>query len=104
MAEGKWCATGVQVVLPMCLFCQLVSPQQTAAYKLTLDTNRPPPPLAELFQDMVAQAQVSHCAHCKKTTACCELVLHMSLLWHAARLCCYPVESTLLACSAKATT
>ena len=45
----------------MCLFCQIVPPQQTAAYKLTLDTNRPPPQLADLFQDMVAQAQAGHC-------------------------------------------
>ena len=42
----------------MCLFCQLVAPQQAAVYKLTLDTNRPPPQLVELFEDMVAQAQV----------------------------------------------
>lgn len=48
----------VQVALPMCLFCQLVAPQQAAVYKLTLDTNQPPPQLVELFEDMVAQAQV----------------------------------------------
>lgn len=54
-------ADDVQVALPMCLFCHLVPPQQTAAYKLTLDTNRAPPQLADLFQDMVAQAQAGHC-------------------------------------------
>jgi len=48
------------VSLPLCLFCQLVAPQQAALYKLTLDTNRPPPQLVDLFQDMVAQAQVRH--------------------------------------------
>lgn len=53
-------AHAVQVALPMCLFCQIVTPQQTATYKLTLDTNRPPPQLADLFQDMVAQAQAGH--------------------------------------------
>lgn len=48
----------LQVALPLSLFCQLVAPQQAAVFKVTLDTNRPPPQLVELFQDMVAQAQV----------------------------------------------
>lgn len=49
----------MQVPLPLTLFCQLVAPQQTAQHKLTLDTNRAPPPLADLFEDLVAQSQAS---------------------------------------------
>lgn len=53
-------ADDMQVALPLSLFCRLVAPQQAAVYKLTLDTNRLPPQLVELFQDMLAQAQVHH--------------------------------------------
>ena len=33
----------LQVDLPLCLFCQLVPPVKTAAYKITVATNRNPP-------------------------------------------------------------
>lgn len=48
----------MQVVLPLTLFCQLVVPQQTAQHKLTLEINRAPPLLVDLFEDLVAQNQV----------------------------------------------
>lgn len=54
----------MQVGLPLALFCQLVSPQQTAQHKLTLDTNWPPPPLVDLFEDLVAQSQVRQLIVC----------------------------------------
>ena len=38
----------------MALFCDVVSPIKAAAYKVTLDTNRPPPRLADLFEDVIA--------------------------------------------------
>ena len=43
-----------EVEAPMALFCDVVSPIKAAAYKVTLDTNRPPPRLADLFEDVIA--------------------------------------------------
>ncbi|DBB01694.1 hypothetical protein WJX77_000727 [Trebouxia sp. C0004] len=57
-SSGEPRTTSTKVTLPLSLFCQLVAPQQAAVFKVTLDTNRPPPQLADLFQDMVAQAQM----------------------------------------------
>ena len=87
----------VQVALPLCLFCGLVAPVQTAAFKLTLDTNRPPPPLAELFEDMLAQAQVNtmssptecfgacHACIFIKSLLCFEACLHTCQQYHVMR-------------------
>lgn len=87
---GASVANDVQVALPMCLFCQIVPPQQTAAYKLTLDTNRPPPQLADLFQDMVAQAQAGHCL-----IACKQLPLFLAAAWSFVQMCTPPADSAL---------
>ncbi|DBA69081.1 TPA: hypothetical protein ACH3X2_013241 [Trebouxia sp. C0005] len=57
-SSGEPRTTSTKVALPLSLFCQLVAPQQAAVFKVTLDTNRPPPQLVDLFQDMVAQAQM----------------------------------------------
>ena len=42
--------------LPMTLFAELVPPIKEAAYKLVIDTNRAPPQLTSLFDDMVSQS------------------------------------------------
>ncbi|KAL0044614.1 hypothetical protein WJX82_002814 [Trebouxia sp. C0006] len=57
-SSGEPRTTSTKVALPLSLFCQLVAPQQAAVFKVTLDTNQPPPQLVDLFQDMVAQAQM----------------------------------------------
>lgn len=41
----------VDVTLPLCLFVFPVPPVKAAKYKITLDTNRPPPVLTSLFED-----------------------------------------------------
>lgn len=44
------------MALPLGLFVALVAPVKAAApCRLTIDTNRDPPPLPDLFYDMVAQ-------------------------------------------------
>ncbi|KAK3251108.1 hypothetical protein CYMTET_39543 [Cymbomonas tetramitiformis] len=45
-----------EVKLPMCLFCQVVAPLKNAGFKITLDTNRMPPLLTNLFDDLVQQS------------------------------------------------
>ncbi|XP_065833993.1 protein PTHB1-like [Oscarella lobularis] len=41
------------IELPLSLFCTPCSPSKAAQYKITLDTNKPPLPLAELFPEFV---------------------------------------------------
>ena len=42
----------VWVALPLCLFVVAVPPVKAARFKLTLDTNRPPPVLTSLFEEL----------------------------------------------------
>lgn len=54
--EGAPCCACCDVALPLGLFVALVAPVKAAApCRLTIDTNRDPPPLPDLFYDMVAQ-------------------------------------------------
>jgi len=46
------------VTLPLCLFCTIVAPLKNAGYKITLDTNKMPPQMTQLFEDMVMQSTV----------------------------------------------
>ncbi|GLI70845.1 hypothetical protein VaNZ11_015856, partial [Volvox africanus] len=46
----------LDVSLPLCAFCQVIPPVKNAEYKVTLSTNRAPPPLGSLFEDMLAAA------------------------------------------------
>jgi Bardet-Biedl syndrome 9 protein len=48
------------VMLPLCLFCQVVPPVKNAAYKITLDTTRMPPMLTTLFEDLVSTSVLAH--------------------------------------------
>lgn len=50
-ASGEPRTAVVDVALPLCLFVFPVPPVKAAKYKLTLDTNRPPPVLTSLFED-----------------------------------------------------
>jgi len=43
------------VQLPLCLACKLIPPVKNTTFKFTLDTNRMPPLLADLFEDMLGQ-------------------------------------------------
>jgi Bardet-Biedl syndrome 9 protein len=42
--------------LPVCLACRVVAPLKNAQFVFTLDTNRDPPPLTELFEDILTTA------------------------------------------------
>ncbi|GIM12857.1 hypothetical protein Vretimale_16089, partial [Volvox reticuliferus] len=46
----------LDVALPLCAFCQVIPPVKNAEYKVTLSTNRAPPPLGSLFEDVLAAA------------------------------------------------
>jgi len=84
------------VTLPLCLFCQVrpsaagtemiihhpptglipmsvgtqqvVQPVKNAAYKITLDTNRMPPALTTLFEDLVSVSEIAN-DHAQRTAA-----------------------------------
>eukprot|EP00118_Oscarella_pearsei_P013887 m.115130 g.115130 ORF g.115130 m.115130 type:complete len:899 (+) comp37533_c0_seq3:53-2749(+) len=45
------------VELPLTLFCTPCSPSKTAPFKITLDTNKPPLPLAEIFPEFIEGEQ-----------------------------------------------
>jgi len=49
-----------EVALPMCLFCEVVAPLKNAGYKITLDTNRMPPQLTQLFDDLVSNSVLAN--------------------------------------------
>lgn len=46
--------------LPMCLASRVVTPLKNCQYMFTLDTNRPPPPLSELFEDILTTAMATN--------------------------------------------
>lgn len=54
--QGQSQAAVATLKLPAGLFVDLVPPIKEAAYKIVLDTNRPPPQLTLLFDDLVAQS------------------------------------------------
>ncbi len=49
-----------EVQLPLCLFGSLVSPVKSAAFKITLDTNRDAPQLVSVFEDIFAASQENY--------------------------------------------
>ena len=55
-SKGEPRAVFASFRLPLALFAELVPPIKESAYKLVLDTNRAPPQLTALFDDMVAQS------------------------------------------------
>ncbi|KAG2488148.1 hypothetical protein HYH03_013291 [Edaphochlamys debaryana] len=46
----------LDLALPLCAFCTVVPPVKSAEFKVTLSTNRPPPPLGSVFEDALAAA------------------------------------------------
>lgn len=54
-AAGEPRTAQCDIVLPLCLVCTLSPPLKHNTYKFTLDTNKPPPPLPALFDDMLQQ-------------------------------------------------
>lgn len=54
-AGGQPRASYLEVALPLALFCRAVGPVKNASYKITVDTNRAPPHLGNLFQDIAPQ-------------------------------------------------
>ena len=68
----------LQVALPMPLYCQACAPQQASTFKLTINTNKPPPPLSALFEDVLAhspQARPPHAACCLHESVLCQLCM-----------------------------
>jgi Bardet-Biedl syndrome 9 protein len=59
------CST-LLVPLPLCLFCTVVPPVKNAEYKLTVSTNRDPPQMVDIFQDMLVQVCRRGKGHAKK--------------------------------------
>ncbi|MEW5301465.1 MAG: hypothetical protein WDW36_004324 [Sanguina aurantia] len=57
--DGQPRCAHLAVALPLCLFVGLVAPVKSAAFKLTITTNRSPPPLPSLFEDLMAVAPQS---------------------------------------------
>ena len=53
----------LQVALPMPLYCRVCAPQQAATFKLTINTNKPPPPLSALFEDVLAHSPQARLRH-----------------------------------------
>jgi hypothetical protein len=41
-----------EFALPFAMACRVVAPVKAAAFKLTFETNRDPPPLSQLFEDL----------------------------------------------------
>ncbi|EFJ41408.1 Bardet-Biedl syndrome 9 [Volvox carteri f. nagariensis] len=46
----------LDLVVPLCAFCQVVPPVKSAEFKVTISTNRAPPLLGSLFEDVLAAA------------------------------------------------
>ncbi|GLC42379.1 Protein PTHB1 [Pleodorina starrii] len=46
----------LDLALPLCAFCQVIPPVKSAEFKVTISTNRAPPPLGSLFEDALAAA------------------------------------------------
>jgi Bardet-Biedl syndrome 9 protein len=55
LAGGEPRTSVLEFALPLALAVTAIPPVKTAAFKLTLDTNRPPPPLTALFPDLLTQ-------------------------------------------------
>lgn len=49
-----------EVQLPLVLFCSVVSPIKNASYKVTIDTNRMPPQLTTLFEEVIGSSTSAH--------------------------------------------
>ena len=49
-----------EVQLPLVLFCSVVSPIKNANYKVTIDTNRMPPQLTTLFEEVIGSSKSGH--------------------------------------------
>jgi len=59
-ASGEPRSAHAEVALPLCLFCQVVPPLKNAGYKITLDSNRMPPQLTALFDDLVSSSALAN--------------------------------------------
>lgn len=55
-AMGEPRAQRLDVALPLAAYCQLIPPVKNAEFKVTLTTNRTPPPLTAIFEDALAAA------------------------------------------------
>jgi Bardet-Biedl syndrome 9 protein len=55
-ASGEPRTARWDIQLPLCLVCTIVAPVKNAGFKVTLDTNQPPPQLTSIFEDVVAQS------------------------------------------------
>jgi Bardet-Biedl syndrome 9 protein len=54
--SGEPRSANCEVQLPLALFCTVVPPVKSARHKVTLDTNRMPPQLTGLFEEVVMQS------------------------------------------------
>eukprot|EP01050_Picozoa_sp_SAG11_P003348 SAG11_NODE_187_length_13061_cov_10.715322_12_plen_191_part_00 len=55
-AKGEPRTARWDIQLPLCLVCTIVPPVKNADFKVTIDTNQPPPQLTSVFEDVVAQS------------------------------------------------
>jgi len=53
--SGEPRCAGCDVLLPFSMIAEPVPPIKASAYKITLETNRTPPPLASLFEDLLTK-------------------------------------------------
>lgn len=54
--NGEPRTANCEVQLPLALFCKVVPPVKNAGHKVTLDTNRMPPQLTGLFEEVISQS------------------------------------------------
>lgn len=54
-SSGETRTCTVEFALPLALAVRVIPPVRTATYKFTIDTNRPPPPLTDIFGDLLQQ-------------------------------------------------
>lgn len=76
-ATGEPRTARTTIELPLCLACFCVPPLKNCQYMFTLDTNRPPPSLIDLFGDVLNPAMEQH-PDVKRTAANV-----MTIIYHA---------------------
>ncbi|GAX83403.1 hypothetical protein CEUSTIGMA_g10828.t1 [Chlamydomonas eustigma] len=56
--SGETRAQSIEIELPLCLFCSVTVPVKSATFKITVCTNRTPPQLTALYEDLLSQVGV----------------------------------------------
>ena len=54
-SQGQPRCASLLVPLPLCLFATVVPPVRNAEFNLMISTNRDPPQMVDIFQDMLVQ-------------------------------------------------